>query len=327
MSRPPVILVKGADDVLRSSRRTAVVAEQVGDADATLVVDEPTLDDDERLRPLIDAAQTSPFFTDHRVVVGRGIERFKAKEDVALLVDYLADPLPSTVLVLEWGGTGRVPKDLAEAIEASGGETISTDPGRDVGDFVRRAADQAGVRLDRDALRHLVDWLGDEPGKLPGVLSVLSSTYGEGAGLTVGDIDPFLGEAGGVPPWDLTDAIDRGDIPAALTMLGRMLRAGRHPMQVMATLHTHYQRILRLEGAAVRGEKEAATVLGLRGSTFPAKKALTQARRLGPRGVSESIRLLAKADLELRGTVEWPDSLTMEILVARLARLARAAPR
>lgn len=327
MSRPPVVLVKGTDDVLRSARRTSVVAEQVGDADATLVVDEPALDDDERLRPLIDAAQTSPFFTDHRVVVGRGIERFKAKEDIALLLGYLADPLPSTVLVLEWGGTGRVPKALADAIEAAGGQTIVTDPGREVGDFVRHAVEEAGIRLDRDALRHLVDWLGDEPGKLPGVLAVLSSTYGEGATLTVGDIDPFLGEAGGVPPWDLTDAIDRGDIAASLAMLGRMLRAGRHPMQVMATLHTHYQRILRLEGAAVRGEKEAATVLGLKGSTFPAKKALAQARKLGPHGVRESIRLLAKADLQLRGTVDWPEALAMEVLVARLARIAKAAPR
>jgi len=325
VSRPPVILVKGADDVLRSSRRTAVVAEQVGDADPTLAVDEPTLDDDQRLRPLVDAAQTSPFFTDHRVVVGREIERFKAKEDLALLVTYLADPLPTTVLVLEWGGTGRVPKALADAVEAAGGQTISTDPGRDVGDFVAKAAGEAGVRLDRDALRHVVDWLGDDPGKLPGVLAVLASTYGEGATLSVGDVEPFLGDAGGVPPWDLTDAIDRGDIAASITMLTRMLKAGRHPMQVMATLHTHFQRILRLEGAALRGEKEAATVLGLKGSTFPARKALAQARKLGPHGVRESMRLLAKADLELRGTVDWPAELSMEILVARLARIAKSA--
>jgi len=325
MSRPPVILLKGADDVLRSARRTAIVADQVGDADPTLVVDEPTLDEDDRLRPLVDAAQTSPFFTDHRVVVGRNIERFKAKEDLALLVDYLADPLPSTVLVLEWAGGARVPKALGDAVEAAGGETVSTDPGRDVGDFVAKAAKEAGVALDRDALRHLVDWLGDEPGKLPGVLAVLSSTYGEGTALGVDDVDPFLGDAGGVPPWDLTDAIDRGDIAAAITTLTRMLRAGRHPMQVMATLHTHFQRILRLDGAAVRGEKEAATVLGLKGSTYPAKKALAQARKLGPGGVRESIRLLARTDLELRGTVDWPDELSMEILVARLARVAKSS--
>ncbi|HAS13356.1 MAG TPA: DNA polymerase III subunit delta [Acidimicrobiaceae bacterium] len=325
MSRPPVILIKGADDILRSARRSAVIAEQVGDADATLVVDEPTLDEDERLRPLVDAAQTSPFFTDHRVVVGRSIERFKAKDDLAGLLDYLADPLPTTVLVLDWGGTGRVPKALSDAITGAGGETISTDPGRDVGSFVDEAVAKTGLSLARDAQRHLVDWLGDDPGKLPGVLAVLASTYGEGARLGIADVEPFLGDAGGVPPWDLTDAIDRGDIAAAITTLTRMLRSGRHPMQVMATLHTHFQRIMRLDGAGVRGEKEAATVLGMKGSTFPAKKALAQSRRLGSDGVRESIRLLARTDLELRGTIDWPVELSMEVLVARLARVAKAS--
>ena len=39
----------------------------------------------------------------------------------------------------------------------------------------------------------------------------------------------------------------------------------------------------------------------------------------------ESIRLLARTDLELRGTVDWSDELSMEILVARLARIAKTA--
>ena len=324
MSRPPVILVKGPDDILRGAKRSALVAEQVGDADATLAVDELSGDEWE-MRQLVDAAQTSPFFTDFRVVVGRDMERFKAKDDLAPLLDYLADPLPSTVLVLEWGGTGRVPKAVADAVAKAGGETVSTDPGRKLGEFVEKACREAGLKLERDAQRRLTDWLGDDAGKLPGVLNILASTYGQGTRIDAADVEPFLGDAGGVPPWDLTDAIDRGDIAASLTALTRMLHAGRHPMQVMATLHTHFQRVMRLEGAALRGEKEAAAVLGLKGSTFPAKKALAQARKLGARRVAESTRLLAATDLELRGTVAWPAELSMEILVARLARVAKTA--
>jgi DNA polymerase III subunit delta len=37
--------------------------------------------------------------------------------------------------------------------------------------------------------------------------------------------------------------------------------------------------------------------------------------------------LLAQADLDLRGAKEWPDELVMEVLVARLSRLAGAARR
>ena len=155
---------------------------------------------------------------------------------------------------------------------------------------------------------------------------MLVSAYGEGARLSATDVEPFLGEAGGIPPWDLTDAIDEGDIPKSIVAVTRMLRSGRHPLQVMATLHTHYQRMLRLDGAAVAGEHEAAALLGLKGkSTFPARKAMAQSRRLGSQKVRRSIQLLAATDLEMRGTVDWPDELKMEVLVARLAQLARTA--
>ena len=66
---------------------------------------------------------------------------------------------------------------------------------------------------------------------------------------------------------------------------------------------------------AVTGEKDAAQLLGMKGSTFPARKALTQARRLGHDRVVESIELLAGADLDLRGGKAWPDAL-VPVLVA-----------
>jgi DNA polymerase-3 subunit delta len=97
----------------------------------------------------------------------------------------------------------------------------------------------------------------------------------------------------------------------------------RHPFQVLSTLHTHYARMLRLDGSDVAGEREAADLLGMKGSTFPAKKALGQTRRLGHDRVVRSIDLLAQADLDLRGGKLWPDHLVLEVLVARLASLAK----
>jgi DNA polymerase-3 subunit delta len=101
-----------------------------------------------------------------------------------------------------------------------------------------------------------------------------------------------------------------------------MLGAGaRHPLQIMATLHSHYERMLRLDGARVANDKDAAAVLGMKGSTFPAKKALNQGRRLGHDGVARALALLANADLDLRGRSGLEGRTVMEVLVARLSRL------
>jgi len=110
-----------------------------------------------------------------------------------------------------------------------------------------------------------------------------------------------------------------------LAALHRMLGAGdRHPLVLMATLHGHFGRMLRLDGVEGLDEAGAARLLGLKGSTFPARKALDGARSLGSPGIAEAFRLLAAADLDLRGATAWPERLVLEVLVARLSRLRRA---
>src|SRR5205807_5101148 len=143
----------------------------------------------------------------------------------------------------------------------------------------------------------------EDVGRLPSVLELLSAAYGEGSRVGVADVAPFLGEAGGVAPWDLTDAIDRGDTAAALENLHRLVGTGRHPLVILASLHNHYTRILRLEGSGAADEKAAAQMLGITGSTFPAPQALSQARRLGHEPAARAITLLADADLALKGAI------------------------
>jgi DNA polymerase-3 subunit delta len=326
----PVYLVRGDDDVILRDAARELIHRVLGDVDAALAVDEigrdrfqPADGSEPSIAPLVQAAQTPPFLTDRRVVVGRDLDVFTRAEQVAPLVAYLEDPLPTTSLVLVWA-QGRVPRSVTEAVKACGGEQVDTSPGRKVEAWVADQLRKAGLQLDRVATDRLVGWLGDDPQRLVGLIATLEGAFGDGARLGVDDIEPFLGEGGGVPPWELTDALDRGDIATALAKLRRMLDGGgRHPLVVMATLHGHYGRMLQLDGAGVGGETEAAELLGLRGSTFPARKALRQTRRLGHDRIVDAISLLAAADLDLRGAKAWPEDLVLEVLVARLARLAR----
>jgi DNA polymerase-3 subunit delta len=325
---PPVHVVRGEDPSLVRDAVRRLVDGLVGDGDRSLVVDELAGDDYEAAA-LAGAAQTPPFLTDRRVVVGRDAGRFKA-DDLSAVIAYLADPLPTTSLVLVWE-TGSVPKALLEAVRASGGEVIDAGPGARVQErktWLAERIGESGLRLDRAASDLLVANVGEDLDRVAGVLATLSATFGEGARLGADDVAPYLGEAGAVAPWELTDAIDRGDIAAAVDRLHRLLGGGeRHPMVVLASLHNHVQRMLALDGAEARTDKEAAALLGMRGSTYPAKKALDQCRRLGSARVGQAVGLVAGADLDLRGNRDWPDELVLEVLVARLANLNRAAKR
>jgi DNA polymerase III subunit delta len=326
----PVYLVRGDDDVILRDAARELIHRLLGDIDAGLAVEEigrdrfqPTDGSEPSIAPLVQAAQTPPFLTDRRVVVGRDLEIFTRAEQVAPLVAYLEDPLATTSLVLVWP-QGRVPRSLTDAVKAFGGEQVDTGPGRKIAAWVDEQLRAARLQLDRAGTDRLLAWLGDDPQRLVGLIGTLLGAFGAGARLGVEDIEPFLGEAGGVPPWELTDALDRGDIATALAKLRRMLDGGgRHPLVVMATLHGHYARMLQLDGAPISSERDAAQLLGLRGSTFPARKALQQTRRLGHDRIVDAISLLAAADLDLRGAKAWREDLVLEVLVARLARLAR----
>ena len=91
------------------------------------------LDEGTQIGPLVDAAQTPPFLTDRRVVVGRHVGMFTTTDAVAPLIAYLADPLPTTALVLVWEKSpkpdarlGRLPTKLSDAIKQSGGVVVET---------------------------------------------------------------------------------------------------------------------------------------------------------------------------------------------------------
>jgi DNA polymerase-3 subunit delta len=318
-----VHLLRGKHEALLGNAVTELVHQLVGVDDRALVVDEFD-DDDDELGTVVASARTPPFLTDRRVVVVRRLERFSA-DDLRAVTSYLQGPLETTELVLSTSGTA--PKHLLDAVKQVGGSVTDTDAPMRAKDrrvwFDEQFA-LADVRLDQRAAALVLEQLGEDVGRLHSMLATLEATFGTGHKLGVDDVEPFLGDAGSVPPWELTDAIDRGETRSALTTLRRMLRAGdRHPLQLMAVLHGHYARMLRLDGSGITGERDAAEALGT--APFQAKKALSQARRLGHEGLVRAFSILAAADLDLRGVRELPGEVVMEVAVARLSRLTPAS--
>ena len=334
---PPVHLVVGDDPRFRADATKALIAELLGADDASLALEEfslapradageadatPAADGPPIVATAIGSASTPPFGTERRVIVIREVAAMGAA-DVDAVARYLADPCPTTALVLVSGG-GRIPVALTKAVKAAGGVEVKTTPAK-TGDALTGALDGADVKLTAAAAHRVADWLGDDAGRIPALLDVLRAAYGEGARIDVDDLEPYLGEAGGVAPYHLTGAIDKGDAAGALEILHRLRGASFHPLQVMAMLHNHYRRILRLDDPSVQGEQEAVAALGGKVKPYPAGLALRQARLLGSDGLRAAYGHLAKADVDLRGATGLPEDAVLEVLVARLAALSRRA--
>jgi DNA polymerase-3 subunit delta len=320
----PCYLVDGEDPSLVAQELSTLLASLVElsviTTDAIEEYGDPAQVEELDVGAIVNACSTPPFLTATRVVVVRDATAFDAVSQKEIAA-YLADALPTTVLVL--ANPGRVPAALSKAVHAHG-VVIHAQPGnaRARTQWISEHLHDATLRLDNAATTLLADNLGEDLARLDGITKMLVAAYGPNATVHEAELEPFLGAAGAVAPWDLTDALDAGDSGRAIEALHRMLEAGdRHPFQVISILHRHFGAMLRLDGAEISDEAGASAATGL--APYPAKKVLLQSRRLGHERVTKAIQLLGAADLDLRGRLGWPDELIMEVLVARLAQLVR----
>ncbi len=321
----PVVLADGDDPTLVAEEVRTLIADLVTDEERDLAVEDFSGEEVDLAR-VADSCATPPFLSARRVVVVRDVGRFSTDE-VAPLLAYLEDSLPTTVLVLGAGG-GTVAPKLAAAVKARGHVRSTRVAPREARDWVRSRIRAAPLRVDTEAEALIEAHLGEDVSRLGALLDVLVAAYGEDAGVGTHEVEPYLGEAGSVAPWIFTDAIDAGRTADALAQLHRLLGGGeRHPLVVLAILHRHVQSLLRVDSPSIRTEGDAAAAMGITSgrSTYPAKKALGTARRWGSASVAEALGLVADAELGLKGASAWPPEAVLEVLVARLCRLARTA--
>ena len=318
--RPVAVAVTGGDASLISEEAHKIIDELAGGQDHNLVVEELRMGEEVQPTAIVDACRTPPFLGDRRIVVVRDAGALDA-DGAAAVLDYLAEPLDTTSLVIIEGG-GKIGTKLINAVKKVGRVVAIGDLTKDAArrSWIDDHISHAGVKFDRAAKDVLSEHLGEDLGRLRGLLEILETTYGTGAKVSVNDVMPFLGEAGDVAPFALIDHVDAGDYEKALRLTRRLVGAGRHPLALLAILHRHYAAMLRLDGLNVRSKDQAGEILGMH--PFPAGKAMAAGRRLGTDRVAESITLLADADLDIRGNSELPPEAVLEVLVARLCSRA-----
>ncbi|MBK5287905.1 MAG: hypothetical protein JJE46_05490 [Acidimicrobiia bacterium] len=339
-----VYIVKGSDPVLRNRELSTLLDGLVGTDDRSFCVEEHTVpgkatatgdEDDEStddtggadaiVTAIVNAAQSPPFMTARRIVVVRDYEALPAGA-CAPIVDVIGDLLDTTDLVFVAGG-GRVVKALGDALK---GANVRGGTAEKINDVLQRELDRAGLSMKADAARTVAEHLGDDAGRLGGLVDLWASTYGGGHRLELDEVTPYLNESGAVRPYVLNNHIEAGDVASALEVLDRLLTVTSptqpkplHPLQVLGILSGRYRKLARLDSDTVVTVDDAHRVWGGKGSTFPAKKALDAARSLGPGGFAPAFDILHRADIQLKGASGLPEGTVLEIAVARLANLHR----
>ena len=329
-------VVVGTDATMVYDALHNVVQSALGDLDPSFALEDFTVKDvtasgESVISAVLEALNTPPFLVSRRVVVVRDAQGL-ATDETAALVTWLQRPAPDVELIIGLVGakSHKLVKAVSQVVEVNVGIGSKNRVA-----FVTEKMAQYRVTLDARAAATIAHRVGDDVARVDSLARLLASIYGS-APLTGDHVEPYLGDAGGVPEWDLTDALESANAATAITVARRMLDSrGRAGVQIIFALQRYYLRMAHLEGAAVSSADEAAQLLGM--NPFGAKKLLAMAHRLGPERIADAVHLIANADADLKGAVSYggkdldtdqdvTDLTVIEVLVARLARLS-AAPR
>jgi DNA polymerase-3 subunit delta len=299
---------------------------------------------------VLDRAQTPSLMAPFQVVFVRNVRllytRGAKKEEFAALDRYFSSPNPQALLVfvadfLRIANDSRRmemdDKNRFERLTETLGEHCSIVELARVSDedamrWVVATAQEAGARVEPDAARELVDALGADMMLVASELEkLLLYTSGRGR-ITLGDVETMVLAAKQRSLYELTDAISSKNRARALALLQGLLNssdAGEDAaighLYMMA--RTFRQMLVILE-KNVRDSRAIWQALwqGFRMPPFAADELIRQARRYkSRRELTRALRLIARADLELRSSP--PDKrIVLERLVYDLASETKPAP-
>jgi DNA polymerase III subunit delta len=312
---------------------------------------------------VLDRAQTPSLMAPFQVIFVRNVRqlytRGAKKDEFAALGRYFRSPNPQALLIFI-ADFLRIPSDarrmdmddknryerLSETLgEYCGMVELARVGEEDAMRWALATAQEAGLRLEPDAARELVDSLGSDMMLVSSELEKLllyalgrtgvpadgSSSGGLKGKITLGDVETMVLGAKQRSLYELTEAISARDRVRALALLHGLLNssdAGEDSAigHLYMLARTFRQMLVILE-KNVRDSRAIWQALwqGFRIPPFAADDLIRQARRYkSRRELTRALRLIARADLELRSSP--PDKrLVLERLIYELASEPRPA--
>lgn len=299
---------------------------------------------------VLDRAQTPSLMAPFQVLFIRNMKtlytRGAKKDEFAAIEGYFKSPNPQA-LVIFVADHLRIPsdprrmdmqdKDRYERIRETLGDwcgivELARVDEADALKWIAAEAKRRDVVFEADAARELADALGADMMLIASEVEKLVLYAGAKRLVTLGDVETMVLAAKQRSLYELTDAISAKDRARALSLLHGLLNAsdGGEDSAIghLYMLARTFRQMLVILEKNVRDSRAIWQALwqGFRMPPFAAEDVIRQARRYkSRRELTRALRLIARADLELRS--QPPDKrLVLERLVLELASEPKVVP-
>jgi DNA polymerase-3 subunit delta len=321
--QPPVLaLLHGGDEQLLDDALDLVCRGLFADATERSLGREVLEGDAMSVEAIVRSAMTLPFMTKRRLVVVRRAHALAAK-GARELTAYARDPNPTTCLLLLAGESLSASRErradhwLLGALPPAVVVALPLRRGRALEDWLKQRAAADGLTVSDEAARLLVQWVGEDGARLLGEARKAALLGGvEHRRVGVAEVTAVVGEHRVSDVFELTRAVERGDLGLALQTLDRLL-ATEEPIFLLTLLTRSVRVALTVRDLAADGQSADQIARAVR-PTPPAVVQAIMARVGGGAGDTLPRHLLRCWEAEWRCKSGGQTRAELTVLVAEL---------
>jgi DNA polymerase III subunit delta len=327
------ILLLGTDSYLREMTRQRIIDVSVDPGAHEWGLARFSAHDDE-LAHVLGQARTVPMLAARQVVVLSELEEIEHLRDnardaaIADLTDYLNDPSPFTVLVLEADALDQRMKLSKLLLEKA--VVVAAELPADAGERLRMAAELAvqmarerGSVIEPDAAEELADLCNCNLSALRSEVEKLATYAGKSQPIRRADVNELVISEKKYSVWELADILASRQRTRALLFLDNLLREGEQPPALVGAMAWMFRKLLEAQDLSPNmNSYQAAGKLQMRPAT--AEMAIRQARKIPRQQLVNGLRALYDADSRLKSSGSDNDRAVLEFLVAGLTNVGPA---
>jgi DNA polymerase-3 subunit delta len=326
------LLLLGDEPYLRDHCRAGLIGKFVPEAARAWAVSRFSAQRGET-QAALDQAQTLPMLSPQQVVFleeAEAIEKLGEKnreETVEAIDEYLKNPAPFTVLVLEAAGLDqrmKLSKLLAEkslVVDVGASEDADQRIAVAVG-LTTALAKEQGIEFEKGAAEDLAEFVSGDLMRLKTEVDKLATYAAERHRVRREDVAALVISEKSTTIWEVADLLATRQPKKALEFLERLLREGEEPPMMVGAMAWMYRKLI--EASEIRGATngwQAARALNMRPEQ--AEIALQSARKTSRERLLEGMRALQEADDRLKSGAD--ERFVLEILVWQLSGGAAAS--
>ena len=264
---------------------------------------------------ILEAANTLPFFAEHKLILLKDTGFFKKCPD--LLFKGLSGLPETTVMVFSEHETDKRGRLYKYVKKNEGVTEFGRQSPQVLAAWVRKMAKESGYAFRPEALSAFLERVGNDMDHIASEAEKLFAYCLGSREIRTEDVDAVCSDVIEAKVFELIDAAAGGDRDLAMSRYAGLLILREPPMRIIALFTRQFHILMRLKDMQAAGYGQQQIAAALKIPSFAVRKNARLAARFSQKQLECAFRACIKADESVK-TGTCPDRTALELLIAGL---------